>query len=89
MKYFVNPGKKSLVDWTEQMDVAFVDAIVHGNFTTQAYENMVEELNKKLNMNSTKSNLKNRLKILKSNFSQWYDMFNGISLSGFTWNAQM
>ena len=25
---------------------------------------------------------------MKSTFSQWYDMFNGISLSGFGWNAE-
>nr|KAJ0201302.1 hypothetical protein LSAT_V11C600341910 [Lactuca sativa] len=78
------------------MDAAFVDAMVqqqekgnrpYGKFTSQAYANMVEELNKKLTMNLTKSHLKNRLKTLKSTFSQWYDMFNGISLSGFGWNA--
>nr|KAJ0216226.1 hypothetical protein LSAT_V11C300154490 [Lactuca sativa] len=93
---FVNTGKKSLLNWIEHMDVAFVDAMVqqqekgnrlHGNFTSQAYANMVEELNKKLNMNLTKSHLKNHLKTLKSGFSQWYDMFNGISLSRFSWNA--
>ncbi|XP_023749876.1 uncharacterized protein LOC111898184 [Lactuca sativa] len=48
---------------------------------------MVEELNKKLNMNLTKSHLKNHLKTLKSGFSQWYDMFNEISLSEFGWNV--
>nr|KAJ0218850.1 hypothetical protein LSAT_V11C300154520 [Lactuca sativa] len=78
------------------MDAAFIDAMVqqqekgnrlHGNFTSQAYANMVEEINKKVNMNLTKSHLKNHLKILKSSFSQWYDMFNGISLSRFSWNA--
>nr|KAJ0220320.1 hypothetical protein LSAT_V11C200089370 [Lactuca sativa] len=61
---------------------------LHGNFTTQAYANMVEELNKKLNMNLTKSNLKNRLKSLKYGFSQWYDMFHKITLNGFGWNAK-
>nr|KAJ0217820.1 hypothetical protein LSAT_V11C300154420 [Lactuca sativa] len=89
---FVNTGKKSVLNWTEHMDAAFVDAMVqqlekgnslHGNFTSQAYANMVEELNKKINMNLTKSHLKNRLKTLKSSFSQWYDMFNGISLTWF------
>ncbi|CAI9286232.1 unnamed protein product [Lactuca saligna] len=92
----VNTGKKSLLNWTEHMDAAFVDAMVqqqekgnrpYGNFTSQAYANMVEEINTKLTMNLTKSHLKNRLKTLKSTFSQWYDMFNGISLSGFGWNA--
>ncbi|CAI9290286.1 unnamed protein product [Lactuca saligna] len=92
----VNTGKKSLLNWTEHMDVAFVYAMVqqqekgnrpYGNFTSQAYANMVEEINTKFTMNLTKSHLKNRLNTLKSTFSQWYDMFNGISLSGFGWNA--
>ncbi|CAI9295162.1 unnamed protein product [Lactuca saligna] len=92
----VNTGKKSLLNRTEHMDAAFVDAMVqqqkkgnrpYGNFTSQAYVNMVEELNKKLTMNLTKSHLKNRLKTLKSTFSQWYAMFNEIFLSGFGWNA--
>ena len=93
---FINTGKKSLLNWIEHMDAAFIDAMVqqqekgnrlHGNFTSQAYANMVEELNKKLNMNLTKSHLKNHLKTLKSGFSQWYDMFNEISLSEFGWNV--
>ncbi|CAI9302075.1 unnamed protein product [Lactuca saligna] len=92
----VNTGKKSLLNWTEHMDAAFVDAMVqqqekgnrpYKNFTSQAYTNMIEELNKKLTMNLTKSHLKNRLKTLKSTFSQRYDMFNRISLSGFGWIA--
>ena len=57
---FVNTGKKSLLNWIEHMDVAFVDAMVqqqekgnrpYGNFTSQAYANMVEEINTKLTMN--------------------------------------
>ncbi|CAI9288135.1 unnamed protein product [Lactuca saligna] len=50
---FVNVGRKSLVNWIEEMDVAFGDAMS-----------------------------------LKSGFSQWYDMFHGISLNGFDWNAE-
>ncbi|KAI7736675.1 hypothetical protein M8C21_005888, partial [Ambrosia artemisiifolia] len=48
---------------------------------------MVEELSTKLGMDFTKNHLKNRLKTLKSSFSQWYDMFRGTSLSGFSWNS--
>lgn len=89
-------GKKHSVNWTDRMDSAFIDAMVtqqekgnriNGTFTTQAYTNMVEELNTKLQMNLTKNNLKNRLKSLKVYFSQWYDMFRGSSLSGFAWNS--
>ncbi|CAI9287174.1 unnamed protein product [Lactuca saligna] len=49
---------------------------------------MVEELNEKFGKSLTKSHLKNRLKTLKSGFSQWYDMFRGTSLSGFSWNSE-
>lgn len=53
---FVTAGKKSLMNWIDKMDDAFIDTMrdqqekgyrIHGNFTTQAYTNMVEELNKK------------------------------------------
>nr|KAJ0227463.1 hypothetical protein LSAT_V11C100040250 [Lactuca sativa] len=60
---FCITGKKSLVNWTKQMDATFVDAM---------------GLNKKLNMNLTKSNLKNRLKSLTSGFSQYNLMYFGV-----------
>ncbi|KAD6796437.1 hypothetical protein E3N88_07333 [Mikania micrantha] len=60
---------------------------INGTFTSQAYNNIIEELNTKLQMNITKNHLKNRLKTLKEHFSQWYDMFRGTSLSGFSWNS--
>ncbi|XP_052622291.1 uncharacterized protein At2g29880-like [Lactuca sativa] len=48
---------------------------------------MVEELNTKHQMDITKIHLKNRYKTLKKHFSQWYDLFRGISMSGFSWNS--
>ncbi|KAI3802383.1 hypothetical protein L1987_30515 [Smallanthus sonchifolius] len=78
------------------MDNAFIQAMVtqqdkgnriNGTFTSQAYSNMIEELNTSLRMDFNKNHLKNRLKTLKECFSQWYDMFRGTSLSGFSWNS--
>ncbi|XP_076930186.1 uncharacterized protein LOC143594869 [Bidens hawaiensis] len=89
-------GKKEQLKWTKNMDNAFIQSMitqqdngnrVNGNFTTKAYNNMVEELSTKLQMNFTKNHLKNRLKTLKSRFSQWYDVLRETSLSGFSWNS--
>ncbi|XP_076954914.1 uncharacterized protein LOC143629559 [Bidens hawaiensis] len=83
--------------WTETMDNAFIQSMITqqisgyrigGTFTPQAYKNMVAELSTNLQMKFTKSHLKNRLKTLKSHFSAWYDMFNGTSISGFSWNPE-
>ncbi|KAI3820012.1 hypothetical protein L1987_13868 [Smallanthus sonchifolius] len=91
-----NTGKKEQLKWTEIMDNAFIQAMVtqqdkgnriNGTFTSQAYSNMIEELNTNLRMDFNKNHLKNRLKTLKERFSQWYDMFRGTSLSGFSWNS--
>ncbi|KAD3640019.1 hypothetical protein E3N88_29242 [Mikania micrantha] len=89
-------GKKEQLKWTDFMDEIFVQAMItekdkgnsiNGTFTSQAYINMIEELNTKLQMNFIKNHLKNHLKTLKEHFSQWYDMFQGTSLSGFSWNS--
>ncbi|CAI9277491.1 unnamed protein product [Lactuca saligna] len=61
---------------------------ISGSFIPQAYNNMVEELNQKFGKSLTKNHLKNRLKTLKSSFSQWYDIFHETSLSGFGWNYE-
>ncbi|XP_074374398.1 uncharacterized protein LOC141714799 [Apium graveolens] len=83
--------------WTPQMDEFFLQAMLtqqyHGNridgtFTSTAYTNMVNELHEKLNMNFSKSHLKNRLKTLKDHFAQYYDLFRGVGLSGFAWNSE-
>ncbi|XP_076892483.1 uncharacterized protein LOC143544218 [Bidens hawaiensis] len=92
-----NTSEKENMMWTETMDNAFIQSMITqqvsgyrigGNFTPQAYKNMVAELSTNLQMTFTKSHLKNRLKTLKSRFSTWYDMFNGTSLSGFSWNLE-
>ncbi|XP_035832310.1 uncharacterized protein At2g29880 isoform X3 [Helianthus annuus] len=90
-------GKKEQIKWTESMDNIFIQSMIaqqdngnriNGSFTSQAYNNMIEELNTKLQIELTKKHLKNRLKTLKEHFSQWYDMFRGTSLSGFSWNSE-
>ncbi|XP_076893125.1 uncharacterized protein LOC143545061 [Bidens hawaiensis] len=92
-----NNGKKEHFKWTEMMDEAFIQAMItqkdkgykiNGSFTSKAYTNMIEELTTKLQMVITKNHLKHRLKTLKERFSQWYNMFQGTSLSGFSWNYE-
>ncbi|KAL7591988.1 hypothetical protein Lser_V15G35484 [Lactuca serriola] len=79
------------------MDNVLVEALVkeddignrvNGTFTSQAYVNMIAGLSKEFNKPITKDQLKNRMKTLKCNFSKWYDMYRGTSLSGFSWNSQ-
>ncbi|WOL11798.1 hypothetical protein Cni_G20562 [Canna indica] len=80
--------------WNQHMDDVLLDAFLHqyqignkvnGTFTTQAYKNILAEVNLKLEKNLTKSNIQNRWKTLKTNFSNCYDLFK-TGLSGFTWN---
>ncbi|KAI9153706.1 hypothetical protein LWI28_015372 [Acer negundo] len=61
---------------------------VHGNFTSKAYENIVLELREKLGVDINKDKVKNRMKSLKTNFSECYDLFNKSGLSGFAWNLE-
>ena len=49
-----------------------------------AYENMVNELHEKIGMPIEKGHLKNRIKTLKHNFYECYDLFKG--RSGFAWS---
>nr|KAJ0199524.1 hypothetical protein LSAT_V11C600309230 [Lactuca sativa] len=89
-------SEKEQVKWSNKMDYAYIKAMikqqeignrVNGSFTPTAYAQMVEELNNEHQMDITKSHLKNCYKTLKKHFSQWYDLFRGISLSGFSWNS--
>ncbi|KAK1560334.1 hypothetical protein Q3G72_025424 [Acer saccharum] len=77
------------------MDYHLIDALytqhaqgnrVNGNFTSKAYENIVLELREKLGVDIYKDKVKNRMKSLKTNFSECYDLFNKGGLSGFAWN---
>lgn len=79
------------------MDQAFIQAMldeeekgnrIDGNFTTQAYDNMVEVVRKYVSKDLKKQHLKNRLKTLKGNFSKVFDVLRGASLSGFSWNEE-
>ncbi|KAK2455533.1 hypothetical protein QL285_002975 [Trifolium repens] len=55
-----------------------------GAWTTEAYNNMVEDLRSTIGPNITKNHIKNRMKTLKNHFAEAYDLFH--SLSGFSWN---
>ncbi|KAK1559623.1 hypothetical protein Q3G72_016554 [Acer saccharum] len=55
----------------------------------KAYENIVLELCEKLGVDIDKDKMKNRMKSLKTNFSECYDLFNKGGLSGFTWNLEI
>ncbi|CAI9282056.1 unnamed protein product [Lactuca saligna] len=89
--------KKENLTWTDHMDNVLVEALVkedqicnrvNGTFTSQAYANMIARMSKEFNKSVTKDQLKNKMKFLKGNFSKWYDMYWGTSLSGFSWNSQ-
>ncbi|XP_039115050.1 uncharacterized protein LOC120250308 [Dioscorea cayenensis subsp. rotundata] len=78
--------------WTLAMDAALVDAFfnqfnmglkVNGTFVSKAYDNIIEELGKTLNMKIEKSQVKSRWKILKKHFFDAYDIFKN-GMSGFT-----
>ena len=86
--------KKEFFTWTLVMDKAFIELMIkeqnkgnrpEGTFTSQAYANMVEELSS-YKPDIKKENLQNRLKTLKGNFAQYYDIFRGTSLSDFSLN---
>ncbi|KAK1395611.1 hypothetical protein POM88_005474 [Heracleum sosnowskyi] len=88
-------GKESL-QWTPSMDAIFIEAMLYeenqgnrcdGTFTSASYTNMLDFLNRKLEIpNLKKEHLKNRLRTLKENFRECYDLFNNKSSLGFTWN---
>ncbi|XP_022769393.1 uncharacterized protein LOC111312916 isoform X2 [Durio zibethinus] len=89
----INVNKRDVLKWTQPMDDILIDALLHqqslGNrvdkvFTTMAYENMVNELHQKIGIPIEKGHLKNRIKTLKHNFYECYDLFKG--RSGFAWS---
>ncbi|XP_071696407.1 uncharacterized protein [Rutidosis leptorrhynchoides] len=97
----VNDGsstKRERLEWSTKMDASFIQAMIkeqgdgnriNGSFTTQAYTNMLNALNTEFpDKGLKKDHLKNRLKSLKDNFSQCYDIFRGVKLSGFGWNSE-
>ncbi|PWA62895.1 myb/SANT-like domain-containing protein [Artemisia annua] len=87
--------KREFVSWTAEMDDEFIRVMllekekgnrIGGTFTSQAYANMVEELNRTLKLNLSRKNLQNRLRTIKEHFALCYDVFRGTTLSGFSWN---
>ncbi|PWA74773.1 myb/SANT-like domain-containing protein [Artemisia annua] len=77
------------------MDVEFIRVMILekdkgnricGTFTSQAYANMVEELNRTLKLKLSRKHLQNRLGTIKEHFALCYDVFRGTTLSGFSWN---
>lgn len=79
-------ARRDVFKWTQRMDDAFINALIRqqrlGNrvdrvFTTAAYDNMVRELRENIGMPFEKDHLKNRLKTLKNNFKECFDIFNG------------
>ncbi|QHO48367.1 uncharacterized protein DS421_1g04870 [Arachis hypogaea] len=90
-------GDTSIKDnlrWTEEMDAAFLDALIEecskrnrvdGTFITTAYVNVLAILKTSFGNHLRKDNLKNRLKTLKDQFGVCYDFHN---LSGFSWNPE-
>ncbi|RYR05145.1 hypothetical protein Ahy_B06g084999 [Arachis hypogaea] len=70
-------SSKDNLRWTEEMDVAFFDALIEecskgnrvdGTFTITAYDNILATLKASFANHLRKDNLKNRLKILKDHF---------------------
>lgn len=89
--------KREMLKWTPQMDGYFIQSMltqdylgnrIDGTFTSSAYTNMVKELCEKLNMDFYKTHLKNHLHTLKDHFTQCYDLFGGVGLSGIVWNYE-
>ncbi|XWS14366.1 hypothetical protein CRYUN_Cryun35bG0003100 [Craigia yunnanensis] len=89
----INVNKRDVLKWMQPMDDVLIDALLHQQslgtrvdkvFTTTAYENMVNELYEKIGMPIEKGHLKNRIKTLKHNFYECYDLFK--DRSGFAWS---
>ena len=84
-----NVVKKDREYWTAVMDDVLIDAILHqyhlGNrngsvFTTHAYNNIVKDLQEKFEKPIDKQKVKNRIKTIKYNWLECYDVFkNGMN----------
>lgn len=83
----------AVLRWTEDMDNillnAFSEEVTKGNrqdgsWTTEGYANVLEALRVAVSPTMTKQHIKNRMKTMKENFVEAYDLFRG--LSGFAWS---
>lgn len=88
-----NQLTKDNVHWNDDMDQLLLNTLIEeankgnrhdGSWTPQAYRNMVEVLRVSIGPIITKNHIKNRMKTLKTHFTEVYDLFH--SLSGFAWN---
>ncbi|KAF3626707.1 hypothetical protein FXO37_30248 [Capsicum annuum] len=82
--------------WTNTMDDTLVDAYCHedalghrvgGTFTTHAMDNIVKKLQFKFpDKVINKEKIHNRMKIIKRQFTKYYDTFHQLGKSGFAWD---
>ncbi|KAG6506749.1 hypothetical protein ZIOFF_032078 [Zingiber officinale] len=94
-KLIIPHVKRDVIEWTEEMDRIFIDAILEqqvngnrigGTFTSTAYKDMVVICSEKIEISLTNDNLNNRIKTLKSHFNSCYDLFK--NASGVQWHAK-
>jgi len=87
-------GSWEFIKWTEDMDEKLLTAMIEearlgnkvdGSWTTQAYNNIVSNLNQLGFVSVSKNNVKNRQKVVKEKWHEVHDLFS--SLSGFSWSS--
>ncbi|KAJ1381274.1 Myb/SANT-like domain [Sesbania bispinosa] len=86
-------GTREVHRWSEHMDTIMLNEFVEqerkgnqhdGNWSTEAYDHVVNSLRSVSYVDLTKQHIKNRIKTIKYRWREAYDLFN--SLSGFAWN---
>ena len=86
--------KKDREHWIVVMDDALIDVLLHQHhlgdrngsvFTTHAYDNIVKDLQGQFEKPIDKRKVKNRIKLIKYNWSECYNVFKN-GLSGFAWS---
>lgn len=84
-----------ILTWTHAMEEKLIDALLHqtrignrvgGTFTTLAYEEILKELLQSFQDKPIdKEKVKNRMKYMKSKFTNYYDILKKY-MSGFSWS---
>ncbi|PHT48447.1 hypothetical protein CQW23_12655 [Capsicum baccatum] len=92
----LNVQENSVCVWTNTMDDTLVDAYCHedalghrvgGIFTTHAMDNILKELQFKFpDKVINKEKIHNQMKIIKRQFTKYYDTFHQSGMSGFAWD---
>ncbi|KAJ1442752.1 Myb/SANT-like domain [Sesbania bispinosa] len=86
-------GIREVHRWSEHMDTIMLNEFVEqerkgnrhdGNWSTEAYDHVVNSFRSAGYVDLTKQHIKNRMKTIKDCWREAYDLFN--SLSGFAWN---